>query len=51
MWITQRGFQLNYGNSGQNEKFKDSHYVTADPSEPPANFKFRKEDKDTFLYG
>ena len=51
-WLTSTGFKLNLtSNAGMNEKFTDTHYVTADPSEPPANFKFRNDNKETFLYG
>lgn len=50
--MTKQGFKLNLAaNPSAKESYKDSHYVTADPSDPPLLFKFRSDDKETFLQG
>jgi len=48
-WLTPGGFATITQNI--KEKHSDSHYVQADPSEPPGCHKFRADDKETFLYG
>ena len=42
-WISKKDFQTHAGTSIQNvnDNFKESHYVTADPSKPPMLHQFR----------
>jgi len=50
-WTTNQDFKK-FGGKGRlfNTNFGDTHYVSADPSEPPMTFQFRSESKDTSIH-
>jgi hypothetical protein len=50
-WLQPKGFLNNANNASKKERYSDTHYVTADPSEPPMLHQFRNEDKETYLFG
>ena len=54
-WLTEKGFRTFTGGKANtlegSLKFKDLYYVAADPSQPPHLFKFRSDEKETFLHG
>ena len=49
-WLLKAGFQK-YPGAPEKEKFKEFHYVSADPSKPPMLHQFRDEDKETYIFG
>ena len=48
-WMSSDGFKT--ATSKKKEKYSQHFYVSADPSQPASQHKFRSEDKKSFLYG